>query len=91
MGLIICEKHGQQGIVHLCCHLHNSFMNSGTFESEFNIIKDESGMTLYLCVDCIEKYELTDVKMIGFDDLLEIGDDLSVACGKCITNIYPIT
>ncbi len=86
MGLINCDKHDQQGIVHLCPHIHEQFKR-GVIDSIYQIKKDETGITMYLCENCLKKYNLENIEILGFDELQEVGDDLWPVCTKCMTNI----
>ena len=84
MGLIVCNKHGEQSIVHLCLHLYEAYRKEGNLPKEIRKLTDELGMTIYLCDICKEEHNLGHKEKLGFDDLQKIGDDLWSVCGKCI-------
>ncbi len=44
--------------------------------------KDERGMTVYLCVSCIKKYNSSGMEILDFDELQDIGSDLWPLCGR---------
>lgn len=84
MGLIVCDKHVEQGIVHLCKHLHQAYQSEGYLAIEYQIRTDELGLTIFLCSSCIEEQNLTSRERMNLDELLEIVDDLWPVCCKCI-------
>ncbi|TQV89113.1 hypothetical protein [Aliikangiella coralliicola] len=84
MALINCDKHGKQGVIHLCTHLHKQFEKKTELDITHQIKKDLSGMTIYLCDECVDKNNLENIEILDFDDLQKIGDDLWPICGKCL-------
>jgi len=84
MGLIVCEIHGEQGVVHLCAHLCEAYQEKGSLPEERRKLTDELGMTIYLCDACVEKYSFSHKEKLDFDDLQILGDDLWPVCGKCV-------
>jgi len=84
MGLIVCNKHGGQGIVHLCLHLYEAYGEEDRLPKEIRKSIDELGMTIYLCDICMEEASLGYKEKLNFDDLQKIGDNLWPVCSKCI-------
>lgn len=84
MGLVICEKHGGQGIILLCGHLYDQYCKTKKINSHYETKKDEIGSTIYLCEFCLQTHNLKDVVQLSIDDLEIIGDELHPVCGKCI-------
>jgi hypothetical protein len=84
MGLINCDKHGPQGIIHLCPHLQERYEEEADLHVNYQKKSDESGMSIYLCDACVERYKFGNVDVLDFDDLQNVGDDLWPVCGKCL-------
>jgi hypothetical protein len=85
MALIICDKHGQQGIYNLCSHLDSQFMDGKL--SGVNIIRDELGFVFYMCDFCIKKYNIKENELLNFDNVQNLDDDFRGYCCKCVDNL----
>lgn len=86
MGLIICKKHGQQGIYNLCPHIYKQFMSDSLIDNNFIEKKDEIGSVIYMCDSCIHKYNLQSKELLDFDDIQNLDDDFGAGCNKCVDN-----
>ena len=93
MGLIICEKHGRCGIVHVCLHIIAQ-LNKNTNNLVVHPIKETPTnenpeslkyvQTFYLCKDCAQIYgnpfnpeKYSDVELKKLTELL------GAVCGSC--------
>ncbi len=87
MGVILCKTHGKCGIVHVCNHVYQSYEDNNHNSLSYTLLRDQSGMTFYLCKMCIVKYGFIETQILDFDDLQIIGDDLRAVCSVCFQNL----
>ena len=91
MGKIICEKHGEQGLVFTCPHVWQDIQSGtttidclvtttleiGTFVDQ--VVTGELGC----CVACAKPYEAALREEILTDTPSELGDQTKPVCGMC--------
>jgi len=66
MGIIICEKHGEQGLVHVCDHVRNDILTgSSTIDCVITGLEvleyfrnEPVGFALGYCANCAKQYRL---------------------------------
>ena len=100
MGRVSCEKHGQQGFVEMCSHLHDSFQNNQCPEHRFH-----ASLNIMLCPTCWKELKADRLPEVDLEDLdfleseggkkadkifFEIYDQIpgrKVMCLKCVEEI----
>lgn len=89
MGLIHCMDHGDQGVVHLCQHAHGLYLRGQVSGSAYRVMRDVTGVTVYLCYECVRRFALEACEALGLDEIESIGDQLAAVCGKCFERGHP--
>lgn len=72
MGLVICNKHGEQGFFEVCEHLYND-LNKGVYPE----MKELSLLRVKVCEDCYNKYEINKLPLVSLSDVLNDPDAVS--------------
>lgn len=65
MGLIICNKHGEQGFFEVCEHIYSNF-NKGVYPE----MKELSLLRVKVCDDCYDRNEINKLPQISLYDTL---------------------
>lgn len=81
--------HGEQALVHLCQHEHDRYLRGEASGSAHRVLRDASGLTLYLCDDCVRRFALEECEALGLDEIERIGDHLAAVCGECFERGHP--
>ena len=91
MGKIICEKHGEQGIVLTCEHVRREIL-TGTPTIEYVVTATHeigaiSNETVSICVGycnkCAKEYGLAIVDGTLLDSASELSDRTEPVCSRC--------
>jgi hypothetical protein len=78
MGLIICEKHGKQGIQLVCAEIHSNIVSAARLTDYREIFDQEiTEIGYFLCTACFSEY--------GSHTFEEI--PLEPVCGACFREI----
>ena len=98
MGLIICEKHGQQGIVLVCDHVrHDVLTGSSTIDCVItgqevvgDFGKDVVAFTVGYCDKCAKQYGLplhggVLPEPLSDDSPSEFSQQVKPVCAECFT------
>ena len=95
MGIIICEKHGRQGIVHVCDHVRQDILTgSSTIKCVITgeevlgtVAKEPVAFTVGYCDTCAKQYELPLHGGVLPDSLSdpasESGNQIKPVCSEC--------
>lgn len=89
MGLIQCIDHGDQGLVHLCQHAHGDYLRGQVRGGAYHVLRDVTGVTVYLCDECVRRFALEQCEALGLDELERIGDQVLAVCGECFERGHP--
>ena len=65
MGLVICNKHGEQGFFEVCEHLYND-LNKGVYPE----MKELSLLRVKVCEDCYDRNEIDKLPQISLSEVL---------------------
>lgn len=83
MGLTICRKHGMKGTVFVCSHLYDAYKSQITVSESLHMKKEKLGSSIYLCANCVDKYQLKSVQVLDYDELQQMGKELAPVCRDC--------
>src|SRR5690606_9735371 len=72
MGLVICNKHGEQGFFEVCEHLYND-LNKGVYPE----MKEFPLLRVKVCEDCYDRNEVNKLPQISLSDVLNDPETVS--------------
>ncbi|NQY05969.1 MAG: hypothetical protein HRT68_07130 [Flavobacteriaceae bacterium] len=67
MGKVICEKHGEQGIISVCSHVHDAHLNKTKL-----LIQAITPLYIHVCSVCYYEHNIPEIEKVTIEDVVAL-------------------